>query len=161
MRKILNYAMGDDYSTFTLGHGMDRYDKLKFYLDRCAENLAYVLTISTENYSPQKLKRGIRGVSGLKAVLRINGALNLVVEGPEEDIISAADEIFVRTREPIGIVKYEGGDNMISFGVRLKEALDIARSSPVGRIHLYNPKEDSLPAIIQKSLAEQQDQAHQ
>jgi len=105
--------------------------------------------LSCEKYSIDDLSKKFRD-ERINAICKVNGTLNVIVSGIIEDAKTIAREIFEITKEPIGIIKYSE-ENMSETYLKIKECLNAAKNDEK-KIHIYNPKEDSLKALIEKEL---------
>ena len=130
----------------------DQFELLRFYIDRAMKTKkpVYILTMSRENYlHPEQIAEKFRNIPGIYDSLQVNGTIDFITSGSEDEVSEIAKRLHTETGEPIGCVKYDG-DNMINFYVTLKNAISITRKQNKPW-HLYRPEEDSLQALIQKA----------
>ena len=130
----------------------DQFELMKFYIDRAIRTRkpVYILTMSRENYlHPEKIAEKLKNIPGVHDALHVNGTIDCITTGTEKEAEELAKKLHVETGETIGCVKYDG-QNMINFYVTLKNAISIARNQNKSW-HLYDPKKDSLQALIKKA----------
>jgi hypothetical protein len=130
----------------------DQFELLRIHLGRAVASgkPVYVLTLSTENFRhPDSTAESLKKIPGIYEALAVNGTIDCIMSGTEDEVKVLAEKLHVETGDQIGCVKYSG-DNMVAFYVMLKDSISIAREKNEPW-HIYNPAEDSLDAIIQKA----------
>lgn len=125
----------------------DQYDKLQMLIGLTMKGKSvYVLAIPREDISPDTLNK-LKEMKDIPPYIPVNGTIDFVVSGTEEDAKETARRIYEVTGQNIGCVQYTG-ENMLSFYMALKGAIDSARREGKSW-HLLNPNKDSLSALIE------------
>ncbi len=141
------------YSTYMEDRTLvaDSYDIMGFEIERALRNKkpVYVLSMSREDFNSEDYIKQLREIEGVHYVLPVNGTVDVIVAGHKEEVKNVARKVYEQTGQNIGCVEYNGED-MLSFYITLKEAIDIAREKREPW-HFYDPKEDSLEALVEKA----------
>ncbi len=139
------------YTTFIEnGYKPDAYDNLEFAVNWVGKGIsAYVLAIKNSGgVSEEKIKKITSNLDNIERVISVNGYIDVVIKGNNHEGI--ANKIHNETKKPLGIVKYNK-HNMGKLYCELSEAVDIAEEQRKP-YHLYNPKKDSVEALVNKAL---------
>jgi len=137
------------YSTFIrTGYKSDKFDDLEFMIAMAGRDKAvYILSIDS-NAESEKLYKEYQ-IDKQKRIIQVSGTIDIVVKG-EEDAKKEALEIYEKTRQPVGIVKYEG-QNMGELYLDIRGAIEAAKDNNMPYF-VYNHKTDSLQAKLEAQL---------
>jgi len=137
------------YSSFIEnGYKSDKFDDLEFMIAMAGRDKAvYILSIDS-NAESEKLYKEFQS-DKQKRIIQVNGTIDIVVKG-EEDAKKEASEIYEKTQQPVGIVKYEG-QSMGELYLDIKGAIKAAQVNKVPYF-VYNHKTDSLQAKLEAQL---------
>ncbi len=137
------------YSTFREnGYTPGKHDMFKISLDLAREPYVIGVKVGEPN---EPLYQKMISVRGVKYAIHLNDMLYLSVDG-KDNVENAKRAIYDETRLPIGAVRYIGQDLGLTYA-------DVAIASDIAiengeRYHEFNPEQDSLQAIVQKSISE-------
>ncbi len=141
------------YSTFREnGYKPDKFDDLEFHLSFLAKRPSYIVGIIKEGHDDKIIQEKLKEASGLKCFFSLNIFTGIAVEG-EDNAEQAAHMLYGETGTYVGIVRYQN-QNMIDLMCELSDAIKIARKRNEN-IHIYDRDTESLPARINKALAEE------
>ena len=143
------------YSTFIENGGFSggELGRLEFGIKFLAKRTlpVYVLAINNKRYSVETVKEKMKDVEDIRAFCKVYKTIDVIVQ-TEAAVNKVAEELHKRFETRVGVVKYQGR-NMMRLSLELLEALNIARENKEP-YHFYNPKKDSVEAIIKQALSE-------
>jgi len=144
------------YSSFIEnGYKPDKFDKLELLLAVAGKNNpVYILSLDS-NAKSEKLYKEFQS-DKQKRIIQVNGTIDIIVKG-EEEAKKEASEIYKKTQQPVGIVKYEG-QNTGELYLDIRGAIDAAKDNNT-HYFVYNHKIDSEQAKLTAQLKARKEKA--